>query len=73
MKPGDLVVFSNQNPHPSMKGWFGRLATVLESEILPIFPNEPDSNTFERITVILSEGRVASSPAKNWSVVEVQE
>ena len=70
MKPGDLVVFSDENPHPSLVGWFGRLATVLESEIRPIFPNEHNSATYERITVLLNEGRVASSPAGNWSVLE---
>lgn len=71
MKSGDLVVFSNQNPHPSMIGWFGRLALVLESQIWPV-SRVKDLGNYERITVLL-EGRVTSQLAKNWSVVEAQE
>ena len=71
MQPGDLVTFSNKNPHPSMEGWFGRLALVVETEIRPVFPGEPAYGEFERITVVLGDcGQISSSPASNWRIVE---
>lgn len=70
LKKGDLIKFI-ADMNPAWKDYVGTIAVVLNSEMEPVFQNDPSSRKYEKITIyspVLKH--IVTGPANNWKIIE---
>ena len=72
---GDLIKFikppNRASLNPSWEDYVGTIAGVLNSEMKPVYPNDPSSREYEKITIYSpTTKQIVTGPANNWKLIE---
>lgn len=76
---GDLIKFIKPqrlaDMNPAWNDYVGTIAVVLNSEMKPVYPNNPkgypSSRLYEKITIYSpATKRIVTGPANNWKLIE---
>jgi len=76
---GDLIKFikppNRSSLDPNLKDYVGTIAVVFNSEMKPVYPNNPkgypSSRLYEKITIYSpATKRIVTSPATYWQLIE---